>query len=275
MRITGDHILQSALETVTGERPTGASATDDLDVIARRSQHVIDSANLSPGILGERTQAYCVHVPVGSDRFLWGPTPRATENDAPPADVFDPSIDATEEQRADRKTDPRYDLLPPSEVLYWTWQDGDYEIKVTPDGRLTSLNEWLDRDFIGSGGWPRMLYWQRNLNAAQQAVFLFAPEADQEYQLNLYARVPALDRVERGRTYDLPQGLAAYLIALLAIDACQPFRTMPRPDMYAALKSAERGLQRVPAAPQAMATSPDWLNLDGRAPRSSLGFWGR
>ena len=145
---------------------------------------------------------------------------------------------------------------------------------MTPNGRLSSLDEWLNHDWIGTGGWPRLLYWQRNLDANQRAVFLFAP-SEGGYTLNLYAQVPALDRVERGEEYDLPQGVAAYLIALLAIDACQPFRTPPRPEMFTALKMAERGLQRVPAPPQARVSSPDWLDLDGRGSRVFYGFGGR
>ena len=262
MRITGDAILASALEAITGERADGNDATDDLDVLARRSRHVIDSANLSTDVLGERATAYCVTVTNGSNSFLWGPG----------GDVFDPLVEEVLDPNTQAVSDSltraaRHDVLPPSDVAYWTWQDGDYERFVTPGGRLTPLQEWLNHDWLGVGGWPRLLYWTRRVNEKNQSLFQFAPTAQEDYTLNLYAQVPALEQVERGKTYDLPRGLAAYLIQLIAIDGCQPFNFTPRPEMHAALKAAERGLGKVRNRFVARANSPDWLDLDGRGGR--------
>ena len=268
MLIMGDDILASALESITGERSDGSDATSDLDVLARRSAHVIDSANLSSNVLGGRARAFCVRLTPGTDRFTWGPGGDVFD----PNVVYTPDVDLTDEQNAAARQAAMRNVLPPTYVRYWTWVDGEYERKVTPGGRLNTLDEWLNHDWLGTGGWPRLLYWERDLNHNQQTVFLFAPEADADYLLNLYAVVPVLDRVERGREYNLPQGVAAYLIALLAIDGCQPFNMAPRPDMYAALKSAERGLGNVPGRFRARATSPDWLNLDGRSGYAGYGF---
>ena len=281
MRITGDTILQSALEAVTNERATGSDATEDLDTISRRSAHVIDSANLSPNLLGQRTAPCDVTVEAGTDRFTWGLVSVSSRGATMPADPVDPQARPVHELTAvdgDRSpglyswdgsewVGPRLNhvqLHPPSEVDYWTVVREGYEYRVTPNGRLTQLYQWLNRSFLGVGGWPQMLYWQRNLNDAGLQTFEFAPATVERMVFRVYAKAPALADVKRGESYELPQGVAAYLIALLAIDACQPFGFQPTPAMFSALKMAERGIRKIPQPPAARAVSPDWLDLDGR-----------
>lgn len=289
MTITGDEILQAALEAITNERAIGEDATDDLDVIARRSRFVIDSANLLPGTVGQRAESYDVDLAFDTEGFTWGivPTtftarqfhtsPRAPTADRPgdrqwltaPQTLNDvdyaPGVyewDGTE------WTGPRLNHVqanPPSSVRYWAWWDGTYERMQTPDGRLTPINEWRHRSYYVRGGWPRLLFWQRNLNSDGLQEFEFAPRTDARYTVRVYATVPAITQVERGQTYDLPQGVAAYIIALLAIDGAKPFGFEPSPAMYGALKAAERELKKVPFQIGAVPTSPDWMNLDGRA----------
>lgn len=248
MKITGEEIIEAVLESVTAERPTGSDATEDADVIARRSRWVIDSANLSPNLLGQRTVPHAVSIAPDTDTITWA----ATAKDPPENHI---------------------NSHPPSEIEYWTVVVGGEEYRTAPSGRLTSLDEWLLRTDLGSGGWPRMLYWERNLNANGEQVLRFAPVATQEYEFRIYAKTPYLVQVERGQEYDLPQGLAAYLIALMTIDAATPFGFQVTPQMSAALKAAEYGLRKVPAPRRARASSPDWLDLDGRAVYGRLEHW--
>ena len=264
MRITGDQILQSVLEVVTTESPRGIDASRDLDVIAGRSGFVIDSINLAPARLGQRIQQFDVTPRRGATSFTWGPNGEVRDLTRQVLDVNN-EVDEAATDAAQR------DLLPPSEVQYWTAVIANYEQRMTPGGRLTTPKEWLGRDFLAHGQWPRLLFWQRNLNANEQSVFLLAPPATGDVPLRLYATMPAIARVERGKSYDLPQGLAAYLIALLAIDASQPFSFQPTPQMYASLKGAERALASVPVDEPAMPGSPDWMDLDGQRGR----YWTR
>lgn len=240
MKINGSDILRAAYEVVTSQQ--GLASDEELDAIARRSRFVIDSQNLSAVTLGERTGAHVVTLAPGASSFTWG-------------------------QGGD------IDELPPSRVSYWALVEGGYERQVTPNGRLTPLDEWLNRSYLGPTGEPRLLYWQRDLVEpleedgevdGQTQVFRVAPAADTTYTLCVYATVPALSSIERGKTYYLPQGVANFLVRLLAVDTEERMGFPPRPELRSALSTAKQNLQKVPRTARARAVSPDWLDLDGR-----------
>ena len=253
MVITGDEILEAALETVTS-----AGRYRDLrheaDRLSRRSRFVIDSANLSADVLGRNELEYVVY-PRTPDYFLWGPGVDVGPDSARPSNV-------------------RAEL--PIEVGYWKFAlSGDVtEQTAEANGRLTPLRDWVRRDSQRNpGGYPRMLYWSRDLAANRRdigdnpptgtQVFRFWP-ASSGYRFIVYATVPAITEVRRGATYDLPQGVANYLVRLLAVDAQEMFGFPPRPELFGSLKSAAQGLSATDQTAVSRVTSPDWQALDGR-----------
>ena len=253
MQITGDEILEAALETVTSSGRYG-DIRPEADRLARRSRFVIDSANLSADVLGRNALQYDVY-PTTPDYFLWGPE----------VDVGSDPL---------RPTNVRAEL--PIEVDYWKISlAGDVtETEPEENGRLTPLRDWVRRDSRRQpGGYPRMLYWSRDLAAnrrdvdanlpAGTQVFRFWPEAS-GYRFIVYAQVPAITQVRRGVTYDLPQGVANYLVRLLAVDAQEMLGFPPRPELFGSLKSAAQGLSSTDQTPASRVTSPDWLAIDGR-----------
>ena len=235
-KFKGNDLLLGALESVTSQ-VDDAEADENLDKLARRSAVVIDSANLNPALLGERSGEFDVTVAEHASSFTWG-----TDGDIPGP--------------------------PPAEIDYWGILIGGNIHEMTPRGALTPLSEWRLRANLSAGGYPRMLYWRRDVDGGGRHVLRFAPAADQEYTFRLHAQIPALTRISRSAEYDLPQGVAAYLQAIIALDACTGLGVAQRPEHAAAVRSARRALMRVDAPVRRRITDPSWLNLSGRgAPR--------
>ena len=230
MKITGDDLIKAAGELVY----SGDPGEEDLGMIASRSRHVVDSAYLSPKLLGERTGSFDVTVPSGSEQFTWGAR-------------------------------GSIDTLPPAEIEYWSVVDSSgLERKSTPNGRLSTLDEWRDRTTLINTGYPQLLYWQRDINTANQQIIRFYPAADQSYTLRLYAKIPPLVEVRLGETYDLPQGVASYLISIMAQDAENVSGMGPTPAVALMVSNAKRKLLSVGGLVPSRPTSPDWLDFDGR-----------
>ena len=251
MRITGDEILLAALESVTAIGHF-SDLRDEADKLSRRSRFVIDSANLSPDALGRQALEY-VAYPTTPGYFLWGPG-------------VDVGPDAA------RPTNVRAEL--PVEVSFWkVVQSPDYDFSTQHYGELTPLKDWINRHRGYSSDMPRMLYWARDVNDGadldiptdvQQGshVFRYWPDGPPSYGFRLYATVPAITQVERGKTYELPQGVSNFLVRLLAVDAQEMLGFPPRAELYASLKSAAQGLSSTKRSAASRVTSPDWLDLD-------------
>lgn len=244
MHITGSEILRAALEAVTSQGPD--TSDEELDRIARRSRFVIDSANLGSLIGGERSGMHRVTLTPGRDFFTWGYAPEDAEPEARPDIVSEG---------------------PPTRVDYWTVVLDDYERTVTPNGRLTPLDAWIGRDHLRGGSEPRMLYWQRDLTPEGWQCFRVAPTPAQAYEVRVYAQTPAIVEVRRGSIYDLPQGVANFIIRLLAVDTEEAMGLPPRAELRSSLQTAKQNLTKIQRTARARATSPDWLDLDGYAGR--------
>ena len=211
MILSGDEILQAALETVTSGRD---HSEDDLNLVSRRSGFVLDTLN----IRNETTVGGVVKVGVllkrGQTSFTFGPG----------GDISRPA---------------------PTGVRTWGYVDGGgTEINMTPATLLTA-EQWASAQQDQDQDDPRWLYWDKVLSGGLYT-FHVLPAGARDVQIYLYAFIPKLDRVNRGTQagYELEPGMAQFFINKLAIDVAPLFGLDVPPSVRSAARSAANNSDR-------------------------------
>ena len=208
MRITGRDIASAALDYVLQGADEAISDIDSSRVLVSRSRFVLDSLNQDPlTSVGAETR-YDVPLAINQDAFTWGPG----------GDV---------------------DAHIPTTVRSWSVIDTT-GVERTRGSLLVNVEQWsaLRAHHHDSQHEAEFLYWERTLNDARYT-FHVLPPSSREQTIRLYARVPKLDLIDLGTTYDLDPGRAAYLVTALAID-CAPVWGFPIPPALYAVHSENR-----------------------------------
>ena len=246
-QVSGREILQNALEPITGAYDH-SPAVEDLDVLSRRSKFVIDSANLSPELLGQRAQEFRGTLLRGENQLRWG---------------ADTGAGAVYTVNADRSLGAVSEDLP-IDISRWTYQysDGAGTERIPYLDRPATTEEWTVRRAAYRAdyrSYPQMLRFVQNETGGVYPL-LFWPTVDREYIIRLYAVVPALSMIHNNETpMDLPQGVAAYLSAALTVDGCKAFGFPVRPEMLNDLHAAAERLAGKPETKIQRVSSPRWL----------------
>ena len=210
----------------------GEPAERQMNMLARRSRHVLDSMNTEPAT----TVGGVVKVPVtlatGAASFTWGP---GGDVDRPPL----------------------------SDIRAWAYEDAGGLERWRGPSAVLNAPQWsaIQDQYSQPRDTPLWLWWPRTLEDGRYTIHV-APAVSRPTRLFVYADVPRIVEVERGadgRQYELDPGVASYLIYKLAIDAAPVLDLPLPPEVYSgALAAAERVGQfnRESAALQA---APEWL----------------
>ena len=241
MRITGEDLLRSALAEIAGE------ITDDQDYeiesAARAAPVCLDT--LDQRLLAGGLQGYDVTLPAGVNDFTWEP---GGNIDAPPP-AGEP---------------------PDGGVLAWSWVDGDQEY---PRGGLTDAEGYAGYVDKGRAGGPPALLWRNRSGPGSLARFVVLPTPVNPTTLRLYATVPSLRTIERGATYDLPDGVAAYVSSSLAVFMA-PRLALPLPDgLPGKAAKAERQARQTTRRRVVERAPREALNIGRGSWRTSLGYF--
>ena len=231
MKINGTALLQQAVEAASAGGGDVLDMGEDLDMLARRSGVVIDSLNLTPELLGKRESEFDAALPAGASEITWGPGGGIST--IPPTMVS------------------RWGILLASGYV-------DFEGFILPGGTLADRELWQDRAIGISVGRPYMARWARELDADGRDKVLFYPTAQVDYTIRLWGTIPAVESIEQGIVYDLPQGLARFFRAELAIDICRARGQPVRPELFAEASTAADRLEGVESRHRPR-VSPRWL----------------
>ena len=238
MRISGEELLRTALEQITGGEP----AEDDVEAAAGHSAVFLDGLDktlLAGGVsiheltLPARATLSPAAQALAYRSFVWGPGG---------------AIDGL----------PPSGAVPDGGVQSWSFVRGGEE-----EPRGAPINAEQLQSFAATAtatGEPLVLWRDRSAtDGGESATFRVYPNPDDAALLRLYARTPALRSIDRGASYDLPEGVGAYLGASLAVfEADTLSLTVPpslanrQADYHRRLTSLARGRNTPVVEPYAM-----------------------
>ena len=242
MIIKGSELLARAAEVLTA----GQADEHVLDLLARRSAHVLDSLNLERATTVGGVLKVPVSLSIGDESFTWGSG----------GDV---------------------DRDPPSEVRAWSYLDtAGQEISraSTPSTIDTDAYIASRRTYSTPQPDPLWLYWPRTLENGRYTFYL-VPPTSRALTLFVYAFVPRLEKIEKGMDYELDRGVSSYLIYSLAIDSAPALDVQLSPEVYTAALSAADRIGKFAREEKVLQASPRWQIGNphfGHRRRSFLGF---
>ena len=228
MTITGEQLITNALDMIA---EAGRAQIDDheMDRASAHSAIVLDSLNREPETAVGGVVRVRVELPAGVNRFTWGPQ----------ADI---------------------DSMVPSDVNTWSIVDAA-GVERSRGQYLVLPSEWAALQEVTDRGEPMHLYWPKTL-VGQHYEFFVHPTPAEDVGIVLYASVPKLDRIDRGRTYTLDPGRGEYLVLNMAV-ALGPLYSYPiPPSVYSRLQAAADRLQDTREVSQVQAPStPGWAEM--------------
>ena len=208
MNIRGSELIDLALDLAL--EPGQEHDEENRATLARHSKILLSSLNAEPSTAIGGVIRVEVDLPADSNKFTWGPGGDVNRSQLPSA------ITA-------------WNAIEPSGQEY-------------PRGaRLLSSTEFADLqwDKDADSDFPTYLYWPRTLTDAGLYEFFYWPRTlTTGTKIALYARVPTLDSIDLGESYELDTGRGDFLVTQLALAAGPVFGMPTSPELRSRAREA-------------------------------------